>query len=115
MSGWVWPAFKVATFGVTAWRYGLDPSNLKGLAEANQGHTYDPSQVRCPSMVVIGQGEYANQEIKRQQAAFLEGVANANKELVVTRNDEGASSHCLGGNRSLMSQIVFDWLDDTLS
>jgi hypothetical protein len=26
--------------------------------------------------------------------------------------NEGASSHCITENRSLMSQAVFDWLDE---
>ena len=26
--------------------------------------------------------------------------------------EEGASNHCIMENRSLMSQVVFDWLDE---
>jgi hypothetical protein len=32
--------------------------------------------------------------------------------LVVTPAAEGAANHCIMENRSLMSQEVFDWLDD---
>ena len=26
--------------------------------------------------------------------------------------EEGAASHCLGENRSLMGEVLFDWLDE---
>jgi alpha-beta hydrolase superfamily lysophospholipase len=110
-----WSPFKLATFGVTAWRYGLDPSNIKGLAEVNKGHTYDPSRITCPVLVLIGQGEYANEEIQKQQHDFMEGVSSSRKKFVLTHENEGASSHCLGVNRSLMSEIVFNWMDETFS
>ncbi len=107
-----WSAFKQATFGVTAWRYGLKPSNIKGLAEVNKGHVYDPAKITCPALDLIGEGEYANLEIRRQQHEFMKGAKNPKNKFVLTRQNEGASSHCLGENRSLMSQIVFDWLDE---
>lgn len=107
-----WDAFKLATFGVTAWRYGLDPANIAGLSEVNQGHVYDPAEIVCPALVLIGDGEYANQEIKRQQKEFLDGISSTEKKFIVTKQDEGAASHCTGVNRSLMSALVFDWLDE---
>ncbi|OPY77560.1 MAG: hypothetical protein A4E64_01075 [Syntrophorhabdus sp. PtaU1.Bin058] len=45
---------------------------------------------------------------------FLDGVRHDKKFLVVTPADEGASNHCLTENRSVMSQTVFDFLDDAL-
>lgn len=51
--------------------------------------------------------------MKKQQQEFLAKLPNPNKKLVVTPEDLGASSHCIGENRSLMSEIVFNWLDDT--
>ncbi|KMY67178.1 hypothetical protein AAU61_13565 [Desulfocarbo indianensis] len=108
-----WGAFKRATAGVVSWRWGLDPTDISGLAEANQGWQVDPAQVDCPTLIIIGSGEYANEEVKRQQQACLQALPNPNKKLVVTPEDLGASSHCVGENRSLMSEIVFNWLDET--
>ncbi|KIX11091.1 alpha/beta hydrolase family protein [Dethiosulfatarculus sandiegensis] len=110
-----WSPFKKATYGVTAWRYGLKPTQLKELARVNKGHTYDPAQITCPALVLIGEGEYANPEIKNQQNTFLQKASSPKKDFVVTPTNLGASSHCLSVNRSLMSQVVFDWLDETFS
>ncbi len=107
-----WGAFKRATAGVISWRFGLDPSNIIGLAGQTKGFTYDPAQVTCPVLVLVGEGEYANKIIKGQISAFLKAVPNPKKKFVMTRVDQGASSHCIGGNRSLMSELVFDWLDE---
>jgi hypothetical protein len=32
--------------------------------------------------------------------------------MVITPVEEGASNHCIMENRSLMSQELFDWLDE---
>ena len=108
-----WSPFKRNTAGVVSWRWGLDPTDINGLAEANQGWTVDPSRIECPVLILIGAGEYANEEVKAQQQAYLDNLPNPNKKLVVTPQDLGASSHCIGENRSLMSEIVFNWLDET--
>ena len=60
----------------------------------------------------MGAGEYVNQETERQQKEFMDKVGTKNKTLVITPENEGASSHCIGENRTLMAQVVFDWLDD---
>ncbi|MBU0513855.1 MAG: alpha/beta hydrolase [Proteobacteria bacterium] len=107
-----WGAFKRATAGVVSWRWGLDPSNIIGLPEKARGCEFDPAKVTCPVLILVGEGEYANQEVKRQINACLKALPNPKKKFVMTRADQGASSHCIGGNRSLMSEVVFDWLDE---
>jgi hypothetical protein len=42
-------------------------------------------------------------------------IANPNKKLVITPADEGADSHAAGTNLSLVSAIVFDWLDEVFA
>ena len=86
--------------------------NVPGLVAANKGFTFDPAKVTVPALSLVGEGEYQNAETKRQQAVCLENLANPNKKLVVTPLDEGASNHVIMENRALMSQVVFDWLDD---
>lgn len=111
---------KVATFTsfhrntvkLVAWRWGVSMDDVPGLVAANHGFSFDPTKVTVPALSVIGEGEYQNAETKRQQALCLEKLANPNKKLVVTPLNEGASNHVLMENRSLMAQVVFDWLDD---
>ncbi|MFH1627168.1 MAG: alpha/beta hydrolase [Pseudomonadota bacterium] len=107
-----WPAFKKAVTSAVTWRWGLDPENVKGQVEINKGYQFDPAKVTCPVLDLVGAGEYVNEETKRQQKEFMDKVGTENKTLLITPEDEGASSHCIGENRTLMAELVFDWLDD---
>jgi hypothetical protein len=42
----------------------------------------------------------------------MAGFVDPRKKLVVTPSDEGASNHVIFENRSLVGQVVFDWLDE---
>ena len=107
-----WPPYKKCVTSAVAWRWGLDPSDVKGQVEATKDFQIDPSKITCPFLDLIGEGEYANEETQRQQKECLDALPNPNKKMIVTPLNEGASSHCIGDNRSLMSQFVFDWLDE---
>jgi pimeloyl-ACP methyl ester carboxylesterase len=113
-------AEKIATFSsfhgntakLVAWRWGVSMDNVPGLVAANKGFTFDPAKVTVPALSLVGEGEYQNAETKRQQTVCLDRLAHPNKKLVVSPLDEGASNHVIMENRALMSQVVFDWLDD---
>jgi hypothetical protein len=107
-----WSSFKLRTNQSIAWRFGVDTNNLPGLVEANKGFRFDPAKVTAPSLILVSSGEYQSPEIQRQTKLCIEGLPNPKKRLVITPAEEGASSHCIMENRSLMSQEVFDWLDD---
>ncbi len=108
-----WPAFKTAVTSAVTWRWGLDPSDIKGQVEQTKGFNFDPKKITCPVLDLVGAGEYANQETERQQKEFMDNITNKNSKLIITPANEGASSHCISENRSLMAELVFDWLDDT--
>ena len=94
-----------------AWRWGA--RNPLGLIAKNKDFKFDPSLINCPTLILIGEGEYkGSKEVQRQQHAGLEAVQNPHKDLVIAPLNEGGGHHVLGENLSLMSQIVFDWLDD---
>lgn len=109
-----WSSFKRQTNQGIAWRFGVGIDNLPGLVAANRGFTFTPARVKAPSLVLVSNGESRNEEIKRQTALCMEGLASPVKKLVVTPSEEGASNHCVMENRSLMSQEVFDWLEEVL-
>jgi len=88
--------------------------NIPGLVDANSGFDFDPARIKCPALSLVGEGEYADVNIQAQQKIFLDGVPHDKKALVVTPANEGASNHCLTENRSVMSQTVFDFLDEAL-
>ena len=87
--------------------------DLPGLVEANQGLVFDPAKVSAPALIVVASGEYKSPEIARQNTLCLTCLASERKALVISPAEEGASNHCIMENRGLMSQVVFDWLDET--
>ena len=109
-----WSSFHLNTVCLVAWRWGVKRDNLPGLIAANEGFRFDPAKVSVPALVIVGAGEYKSGEIKRQQQECIEKLPNPKKKLVVTPAAEGASNHCVMENRSLMSQVLFDWLDEVM-
>jgi len=107
-----WSSFKRNTVQAIAWRWGVPTDNIPGLVPANEGFVFDPAKVPCPALIIVGEGEYRNEEVKRQQQECIEKLANPRKKFVVAPANEGASNHCITENRSVMSQVVLDWLDE---
>ncbi|MHB8068186.1 MAG: alpha/beta hydrolase family protein [Desulfobaccales bacterium] len=107
-----WSSFHGNTVKLVCWRWGVPLDQPARLVDANQGFRFDPAKVAVPALIVVGEGEYQSQEVKRQQQLCLDNLPHPRKKLVVAPALEGAANHCVMENRSLMSQIVFDWLDD---
>ncbi len=107
-----WSSFHANTVKLVCWRWGLPLDQPARLVEANEGFRFDPAKVGVPALVIVGEGEYQSQEVKRQQQLCMDNLHNPRKKLVVTPASEGAANHCVMENRSLMSQVVFDWLDE---
>ena len=43
---------------------------------------------------------------------IMNGLTNPKKKMIITPTDEGATNHCVMENRSLVGQVLFDWLDE---
>lgn len=41
-------------------------------------------------------------------------VTNPTRQLIVTPQNEGTDGHTIGTNLILLSQLVFDWLDEAV-
>jgi hypothetical protein len=77
--------------------------------------TVDAGLITSPLLDLVAEQEYMKFGPSRAWAnECLERVANPNKRVVITPANEGADSHSAGTNLSLVSQIVFDWLDEVL-
>lgn len=105
-------SFRRATLRTIAWRWGTPMDEPRALIEANRGFGFDPARLTAPGLILVGEGEYASGEVRRQQALCYEGLRHPAKKLVVAPRDEGAANHCVLENRSLAAQTVFDWLDE---
>jgi len=105
--------FIMRMIDLIAWRWGADPTKPFDLIEKNKTFLFDPSEIKCPMLILIGEDEYnSSKEIKVQQHQCYEALPNPKKKLIIAPRNEGAGHHCLGENLSLMSSFVFDWLDD---
>jgi pimeloyl-ACP methyl ester carboxylesterase len=106
-----WTAFHGNIVKAICWRWGVPMDKPSGLAEANQGFTFDPAKVTVPALIIVGEGEYKSEEVKRQQKVCMDNFPNPMKKMVITPTVEGATNHCVMENRSLVAQVLFDWLD----
>ncbi len=107
-----WTTFHGNIVKTICWRWGVPLDKPSGLAKANKGFTFDPAKVTVPALLIIGEGEYKSEEVKRQQKVCMDNFRNPMKKMVITPTNEGATNHCVMENRSLVSQVLFDWLDE---
>lgn len=96
------------------WRWGVH--SLALLLEALRPYRFDPAEIACPLLILIGEKEFQTAPTSRkQQEEALAKAANPRKALLLTRASEGADAHAIATNMSLMAQLVFDWLDETFA
>lgn len=111
---WKMP-FQLRMIELIAWRWGLDGRNFGEFVEKNRDVLFDPGDISCPTLILIGEGEYQNYEIQRQQQHALQVLPNPHKKLIIGPINEGAAHHCMGENLGLLSSYLFDWLDELFS
>ena len=109
-----WTTFHGNIVKAICWRWGVPMNKPSGLAAANKEYTFDPAKIAVPALIIVGEGEYKSVEVKRQQKVCMDNFPNPMKKMVITPTTEGATNHCVMENRSLVSQVLFDWLDDVL-
>jgi pimeloyl-ACP methyl ester carboxylesterase len=85
-------AMGAARFG--DWLRVLTTYSLEGRAE----------QIRCPTLVTEGEGDFASQSRKLFEALTCE------KEFHAFSAREGAGGHCEGMGQTLWQDVVFTWL-----
>jgi hypothetical protein len=103
----------LAVFNTYFWRWGTVDS--VALVTELKKYKVDPSLISCPFLNVVAQQEYEQFPAAQEWAkACLERIANTETRLVLGPTNEGADSHSIGTNLSLMAQIMFDWFDEVL-
>jgi len=107
-----WSSFHRDVVRTICWRWGLDMDDPAGLADANRGYTFDPAEVTVPALIIVGESEMGSEVVKKQQEEAMKGFPHPAKKMVVTPSDEGATNHCIMENRSIVAQVLFDWLDE---
>jgi len=69
--------------------------------------------ITCPTLALASEEE--GTEFINQAKQFYENIATTNKKFHIFSVDEGAGAHCQMNNFTLMSQVVYDWLDEIFS
>jgi len=110
-----WTSFHVNIVKAINWRWGVPMDKPSALIEANRGFSFDPAKVTVPALLIVGEGEYKSDETKRQQKYCMDNLPNPMKKLIITPSKEGASNHCVMENRSIVGQVLFDWLDEVFA
>lgn len=96
------------------WRWGLDTA--AEWLETLRAFTFDPAEINCPLLLLIGESEYGTAQVSRaQQHRCLDQARSSRKDLIVCSYADGGWGHALVTNLSLMSRLVFDWLDEAFA
>jgi len=72
----------------------------------------DARHIDCPTLVLAGEDDhFVPVELADEFAALVGPSATRH----VFRREEGAAEHCQVGNLTLATDIIYDWLDETLT
>jgi alpha-beta hydrolase superfamily lysophospholipase len=107
--------FQMRMLRLIAWRWGLPLDDVSAMVEKNRDCVFDPAGIACPTLILVGEGEYANPEVRRQHRHAMRVMPNPGNRLIIGPADEGAAGHCMGENLGLMSALAFDWLDEVFA
>jgi alpha-beta hydrolase superfamily lysophospholipase len=66
-------------------------------------------RIRCPTLLTQAESD----PLAANAGIFFDALT-CERVLLKFTDDEGAGEHCEGGNRPLLHERVFDWLDDVL-
>ncbi len=92
------------------WKWNVEtPAEFRARQEEL---TYDPSLLTCPTLSIVGEGEYQNKLMQEQTKTAIERSPNEHSKAVIPPLDEGGAHHCTWENTYLAAQITFDWLDE---
>lgn len=94
------------------WRWGV--GSLAELRRACADYVADPSRITCPVLNVVAEQEFAEFPPAREWDERCKASVRR-YQRVVTPADEGGEGHSVGTNQSLLAQLAFDWLDETLA
>lgn len=95
------------------WRTGA--GGPQGLVEATRDCICDPEIIKCPLLGISSEQEIRESPLFRKWTEETKRKApNPLNSFVVMPENEGADSHAIGTNLSLMSQVLFDWFEDVL-
>ena len=103
-----------APLGNAEWVVGHGRGHIADVARAFRAYTLADmaDRIVAPALVLDPDND---QFLKGEPQRAAEAIVNAKTTLVTLNEAEGAGEHCHMGAMSRLHQIIFDWLDETLS
>ena len=92
----------------SCWQF--DVSSLSQLIEFGR-EIIEPEKIQCPTLCLASEGEAP---MFLTQAREVYDALKVPKKLHIFSAEEGADAHCQVNNPTLMQEVVYDWLDETL-
>jgi pimeloyl-ACP methyl ester carboxylesterase len=93
----------------TCWQFGVN--SLSELIEIGRTEIIEPEKIHCPTLCLASEGEAPG---FLTQAREVYDALKVPKKLHIFRIEEGADAHCQVNNLTLMQEVVYDWLAETL-
>jgi pimeloyl-ACP methyl ester carboxylesterase len=93
----------------TCWQFGV--SSLSELIEIGRLEIIEPEKIHCPTLCLASEGEAPG---FLTQAREVYDALKVPKKLRIFTIKEGADAHCQVNNLTLMQEVVYDWLAETL-
>jgi pimeloyl-ACP methyl ester carboxylesterase len=96
-----------------AWRWGA--RTYSDVLDTAQDLALDPTAFPCPLLTIAGEKEYPGSAAgQRFWGSAIRDNRIPDSRLIIVGAADGGSAHAMDTNRSLMAQLIFDWLDEVL-
>ena len=97
---------------MSRWKWKWNVETPEEFREKQKELTYDPARLTCPTLCIVGEGEYQNKLMQDQTETVLKEAKSDRTTAVIPPFDEGGAHHCTWENTYLAAQVTFDWLDE---
>ena len=94
-----------------AWQSGK--GSLLEAVRVTEGEPVDVGAIQCPMLCLAAEGDPP--EALRQAKFVFDHLEHPKKAMRILTAEEGAEAHTHVNNLPLLHQVVFDWLDETLT
>lgn len=94
------------------WKYKWGVSTMAEWLEVCDEYRADPSLITCPTLLLVGEDEYAYPASRRFQHEALEKIQHPEKRLVIGRTEMGAGGKNMLPNLTALRHATYDWLDE---
>lgn len=97
------------------WKWKWNVSTMAEWLEVCREYTVDPSGITCPTLLLVGEDEYAYPASHRFQHEALAKIRNPRKRLIIGRTELGAGGKNLLPNLTAIRHHTYDWLDEVFA